>query len=146
MRLALGRRRNGESRIMFPWEKRRARLAWITRRHARAAALVVLALLLVWALAGVESRRRATFATRATIGNVMRAVEAYRADHDGHCPATIAELVTPGEGAEPYLAHTPRDGWGRTLRMRCPGRKHPRSADVVSGGPSGTFEDLDQIE
>jgi hypothetical protein len=140
------RRRREERKIFFPWEKRSTRLAWLSRRHARTAALVALGALVAWAFAQVAGRRRAVFATRAAIATVMRAVEAYRADHEGRCPSGFAELLAPGGGHEPYLARVPRDGWGRELWMQCPGRKHPESADVRSAGPAGSFEARDQIE
>lgn len=142
----MARRRNRESRIFFPWEKRRSRLAWLSRRHARAGAAALLVVAFAAVLVQVEARRRAVHATRAAITSVRHAVEAFRADHDGRCPASTAELLNPGDGNEPYMARLPSDGWGRPLRMTCPGRKHPDAADVVSGGPSGTFEDIDQIE
>lgn len=140
------RRRSNERRIFFPWEARSARFAWVSRRNLRWALLAASALFAVWVLARIEGYRRAVFATRASIGNAMRAVEAFRADHDGRCPAGVAELVAPGDGHEPYLARAPRDGWGRELRVTCPGRKHPAGADVTSAGPSGSFEDRDQVE
>jgi general secretion pathway protein G len=140
------RRRGSETLIVFPWERRQRRLAVLTRRHTGMIATALVVILFGWILLRVEARRRAVRSTRATIGNVMRAVEAFRADHDGRCPEGFAELLNPPAGHEPYLARVPKDGWGRDLRMRCPGRKHPETADVRSGGPSGNFEDRDQIE
>lgn len=140
------RRRHGEPTVFFPWERRRSRLAWLTRRHARAIALAAVGTLIGWVLFQVEARRRAVFVTRASIANVMQAVEAFRADHQGRCPDGINELLAPGDGHEPYLARAPLDGWGRPLRVICPGRKHPHSADVTSAGPTGSFEDRDQVE
>jgi general secretion pathway protein G len=140
------RTRSRESRILFPWERRGTLLARLSRRHARLVLAAAVVLLGAWALLRVESRRRAVHATRASIANVMRAVEAFRADHEGRCPAGAAQLVAPTDGHEPYLARAPRDGWGRALRIACPGRLHPASADVTSAGPSGSFEDQDQIQ
>jgi general secretion pathway protein G len=140
------RRRGTESTIFFPWEARRPRLAWLSRRHARLALAGLGAALVAWALLEVEGYRRSVHATRATIANVMRAVEAFRADHQGRCPAGVVQLLNPDDGREPYLPRTPRDGWGHPLRVVCPGRKHPASADVTSPGPSGSFEARDQVE
>jgi hypothetical protein len=122
------------------------RAAGFTRRNLRLAAALGLGLVVFGVLFRVESQRRAVHATRATIATVMQATEAFRADHDGRCPGALAELVAPSDGHEPYLPRNPRDGWGREFHFRCPGRKHPSSADVISGGPSGTFEDTDQVE
>jgi hypothetical protein len=145
--MAIRRKRTGGVGVVLPWEKRRSRLAWLSRRNARRAVGACALALVALGLLRVEQRRRAVHATRAAIGNVIHAVDAYRADHEGHCPAGgVAELVTPGDGHEAYLSRVPRDGWGNALRVTCPGRKHPSSADVVSAGPTGSFEDTDQIE
>ena len=143
----MSRRGKNERKITFPWDTRRSRLAWFSRRHARAVALASFAVVCGMGLAQVEARRRAVFATRATISTVIRATEAYRADHDGNCPVGgVNDLVNPGGGMEPYLGHVPHDGWGNGFRMVCPGRKNPHGADVTSAGPSGAFEDIDQVE
>ncbi len=130
---------------MFPWERRRPWIASLARRNVRLGVGIAIAVLVGWILVRVEDRRRAVYSTRAAISNVMAAVSAFRADHDGGCPASIAALLV-ASGGGPYLTHRPQDGWGRDLRMTCPGRKHPASADVLSAGPSGSFEDRDQIE
>ncbi len=142
----MARRRNDDRRIFFTWETRRARMAFFSRRWLRIVLVGVATAWFVWVVVGVSARHRATFATRASIANVLQAVEAFRADNEGRCPGTLAELVSPGNGREPYLTRLPEDGWGRPFRFRCPGRKHPRSGDVTSGGPSGSFEQPDQIE
>lgn len=140
------RRRNDDPRIVFPWERRRTRFVRLSRARVRWAVALVVAFLAATALSRVEARRRATFATRAAVTTVQRAVEAFRADHEGRCPASLELLVTPGEGREGYLSRVPRDGWGRPFRLECPGRKHPESADVRSSGPNGVFDDLTQLD
>ncbi len=142
----MARRRAPERKLFFTWETRRSRIAVFSRRGMRIALTVLMAGWLLWVLVGVERRHRATFVTRTTIARVMQAVEAFRADHDGRCPTTLAELVSPGGRRDPYLARFPSDGWGRPFRYQCPGRKYPRSVDLTSAGPSGTFEGSDQIE
>jgi general secretion pathway protein G len=142
----MAKKRSEPRRIFFTWETRRARMAFFSRRWLRITITAAFVGWGLWILVGVESRHRATFATRATIASVMQATESFRADHDGRCPLSIGELVSPGNGQEPYLARLPEDGWGRPFRFRCPGRKHPRSCDVVSGGPSGNFDGPDQVE
>jgi hypothetical protein len=142
----MAKKRTEPRRIFFTWETRRARMAFFSRRWFRIVVTSAFVGWILWILVGVESRHRATFATRATIASVMQATESFRADHDGNCPLSLAELVTPGNGQEPYLARLPEDGWGRAFRFRCPGRKHPRSCDVVSGGPTGNFDGPDQVE
>ncbi len=104
----------------------------------------------VLAVAGAVSlsdHERRVHATRASIVSVQRATEAFRADH-GRCPSGVAELVRPPEGsigAPRYLAQVRLDGWGREFLFTCPGGKFPASADVVSGGPEGSFG-LDRVE
>ena len=55
---------------------------------------------------------------------------AWRADHDGGCPATLADLVAGG-----YLHSVPRDAWDHPLRVTCPGRRDPKGFDVVERRP-----------
>lgn len=143
----MSRRRRGEARVVFPWERRSAVLDWLTSRRRRTLVAAAFAVFCVWAFAQVEDRRRRVFATRAAIASVRRAAEAFRADH-GRCPGSLDELVRPPAVAEAhghYLLEARLDGWGRALRMTCPGRNHPSGVDVVSGGSTGTFEDLERI-
>jgi general secretion pathway protein G len=79
--------------------------------------------------------------TRATITMTMRAVQAWRADHDRGCPSSLADLVSAG-----YLHQVPRDAWGRPLRVVCPGRKDANGFDVSSDGPDGEPGGLDRVE
>jgi len=63
----------------------------------------------------------------------------------GRCPHSTVELVHPPRAAAQYLTEVPSDGWGRPLHVRCPGRLPGDPADVVSGGPSGSFSIDDSI-
>lgn len=131
----------------FSWERRSRWLSWVSVRHARgfaAAAALGGALMLA---VSVNAHTRRVHATRASIVSVQRATEAFRADH-GRCPSGVAELVRPPEGsrgARRYLATARVDAWGRDFLYTCPGGKFPASADVVSGGPEGSFG-LDRVE
>ncbi|MBL8602576.1 MAG: type II secretion system protein GspG [Myxococcales bacterium] len=141
------RRQRSESRVVFPWETRSALLDWLTSRRRRTLVTLGLGALAVTGLLRVETHRRQVLATRAAIVSVRNAVAAFRADH-GRCPHDIAELVHPptdGDNPARYLVDPRLDGWGRPLRITCPGRNHPLSADVESGGSSGTFDDLERI-
>jgi hypothetical protein len=142
------RRHPRERQLVFHWERTAPAFAWISRRRAGAFGLFAACFLVAWTIWSVDDRRRRTNATRAAIRSVMLAADAFRADH-GRCPTSIDELVTPPEVAgvtSRYLSSVRLDGWDRPLRMTCPGGKHPGSVDVVSGGPTGTFLDLEQIE
>ena len=134
-----------ERRIVFPWERRMPVLSWFSRRHARAAVLALATGLSVYALVALEGYHRRTHATRAAIRSIMLGVDAFRADH-GRCPSGVTELAHPPKGSGPYLREARLDGWGRPFLLVCPGRRNPSSADVISGGPTGTFLDLEQIE
>lgn len=137
-----------ERTVFFPWERRSPWRGIGSRRRLRQGVALLTVVGVIVAMEAVEEHRRRTFATWAAIWSIQDAVASFRADH-GRCPASQDELVHPPElpvGASRYL-HEPRsDGWGRPFRITCPGRKHPGSADVVSGGSSGTFQDLAQIE
>src|SRR6185437_13468500 len=92
-------------------------------------------------LSRVERSAAEVRATRAEITSTIKAVSAYRADHDHACPASLADLVSGG-----YLSDLPRDAWGRLLRVSCPGRKDPRGFDVSSDGADGEPRGLDRVE
>jgi general secretion pathway protein G len=88
-----------------------------------------------------ERRASATRRTRAEITVATNAIAAWRADHDGACPSTLADLVIGG-----YLHDVPRDAWNHPLRVTCPGRRDPKGFDVSSDGPDGEMGGLDQVE
>jgi general secretion pathway protein G len=135
------RRRAREQNIFFPWERARGalRLSGLSRaRPAIAAGLMVLLLLLLGArerrLVGIRS-------TRATLGVVSSALDAYRADHQHKCPTVLTALVDEG-----YLGMKPVDAWGHPLRLVCPGRRDALGYDLSSDGPDGIMGGLDRVE
>ena len=141
------RRRPRERTVVFPWESRAPAFSWFSRRHAGAEERADLEVGL-GVLVSLDDRRRKVHVTRAAIRSVMLATEAFRADL-GRCPASIEELARPPEVAGVtgrYLAEVRLDGWGRPLQMRCPGWKHPSSADVVSSGPPEGLFPAETIE
>jgi general secretion pathway protein G len=134
-------RRTRQQTIFFPWERGGgfwARRGLIRARPFVAGALMVILLLLLGArerrLVGIRS-------TRATLSVVRSAVDAYRADHERRCPATLDLLEKEG-----YLATKPVDAWGRPLRLMCPGRWDPEGYDLMSDGPDGEIGGLDRVE
>jgi general secretion pathway protein G len=93
-------------------------------------------------LLGARERRKTGIrATHATLAVVHGAVDAYRADHERKCPASLAALKADG-----YLAADALDAWGRPLRLTCPGRKDPEGYDLLSDGPDGEMGGLDRVE
>jgi general secretion pathway protein G len=130
-----------EPRVFFPWEKRRGMGAFLGRGRTRQA---LVALGIITAFVALRARERSVSqvrATRATITTTVKAVAAWRADHDRGCPGTLTDLVSGG-----YLHRVPRDAWGHPLRVACPGRKDPKGFDVSSDGPDGEPGGLDRVE
>jgi type II secretory pathway pseudopilin PulG len=134
--------------VFFAWERGSAWRRALHRARLRALVLAGAAALVFSGVGAVEAHRRRTFATRAAAWSIQDAVAAFRADH-GRCPSGLEELAHPPEtlrGVRRYLSEPRADGWGNAFRVTCPGRRNPHSADVVSGGSSGTFRDLSQVE
>jgi general secretion pathway protein G len=130
-----------ERRVFFPWEKRQGLGALLSRGRVRLAlpALALVALFLI--LRARERHTGEVRATRVMITTTMKAISAWRSDHEHGCPATLADLVAGG-----YLHHVPRDAWGHPLRVACPGRKDPKGFEVSSDGPDGEPGGLDRVE
>ncbi len=129
--------RRTESSVFFPWERQRGVLGR-TRVQFLASAVAIVAAL-IW-LRSREQQAAAVRATRASIGTAESAVMAYRADRGG-CPKDLSELVREG-----YARQVPVDGWGRPLRLLCPGRRDPKGFDLSSDGPDGLPGGLDRVE
>jgi len=101
-----------------------------------------LALLAILVLFGVrEQGRTGRRATRASLLVVRRALDAFRADHEGKCPRQLDELESAG-----YLTRLPDDAWGRPLRLSCPSRRPTVAYDLLSDGPDGEPGGLDRVE
>jgi general secretion pathway protein G len=135
------RKRPREQTIFFPWERSQSFFGrrGFTRAKPFAAALVMIVLLLL--LGARERRHTGVRATRATLGVVSSAIDAYRADHERRCPERLDLLKSEG-----YLTIDPIDAWGRPLRLSCPGRKNPDGYDLMSDGPDGQIGGLDRVE
>jgi general secretion pathway protein G len=134
-------RKTGAQSIYLPWERRRG----ISRRLGLARLrpfLLVAAALCILVLVGARERQRTgERSTRAALLVVRRALDAYRADHDGKCPKQLDELETGR-----YLKELPDDAWGRPLRLVCPSRREGVAYDLSSDGPDGEPGGLDRIE
>ena len=135
----MARKRSADRSIFFPWERRRSIFAGVGRAKPLAAALGMAAVLLLFGVK--ESSASGERSTRATLGVVGRAVDAWRADHERGCPPSLATLKEQG-----YLAVEPIDAWGRPLRLLCPGFSNPRGYDLMSDGPDGVMGGLDRVE
>jgi general secretion pathway protein G len=134
-------RKTGAQGIYLPWERR----GGITRRLGLARIrpfFLGLVVLSVVVLVGVRERQRTgERTTRAALLVVRRALDVYRADHDGKCPKQLEELETGR-----YVKDLPDDAWGRPLRLVCPSRREGVAYDLSSDGPDGEPGGLDRIE
>lgn len=139
------RRKRSASTVLLPWERKRAWFAQLrSGRRWRGVIGSALLVLLVFAAFRVADGRSRVRSTRASIAEVQRAISAFRAEM-GRCPRNKTELVHPPRAGASYLDDVPSDGWGRELFIRCPARRDPSSAEVISAGPSGSFSDDDNI-
>ncbi len=134
-------RRRDEPKVFFPWERRRGLRPLLGRARARQVILAVACLSALYLLGRRERRASAIRSTRAEITVATNAVAAWRADHEGACPTTLAQLVVGG-----YLHGIPRDAWGHALRVTCPGRRDPKGFDVASDGPDGEMGGMDEVQ
>jgi general secretion pathway protein G len=135
-------KRENDRRILFPWEGRGGLRRFIELGRVRPIALG-LALLVALVTIVVRERREAGIRrTRATLLSVRSAIEGYMADHEGHCPPSLAEL------SERYarFKDAPTDAWGRPLRLICPADQLGKSYVLESGGPDGVPGGLDRIQ
>src|SRR6185295_11978143 len=102
----MARRRPREQTIFFPWE--RGGGFWRRRGSRARPVLAGIAMVLLLLLLGARERRLVGIrSTRATLGVVHAAIDAYRADHERKCPASLDALKTEG-----YLGIDPIDAWG----------------------------------
>lgn len=139
------RKKRSASTILLPWERRRAWLSELSSgRRWRGLLLLALGCGAIMLAYHVADRRGRVRSTRASIAQVQRAVEAFRAEME-RCPRSKTELVHPPRAGAQYLTEIPTDGWGRELLVRCPSPTDPNAAEVISAGPSGSFADDDNI-
>jgi general secretion pathway protein G len=134
-------RKIGARGIYLPWERRGgiSRRLGLARARPFAIGLAILAILILFGMR--ERQRTGERATRAALLVVRRAVDAFRADHDGKCPKQLEELESSG-----YLHDLPDDAWGRPFRFLCPSRKEGVPYDLSSDGPDGEPGGLDRIQ
>lgn len=134
-------KRRSESKVFFPWERRRGVARVLGRARVKLVLGAVLVVVLVVFIRNREEKAAGVRATRATITSAQRAVAAYRADHAGACPRELGEMVASGHARD-----VPVDAWGRPLRLTCPGRRDPQGFEVTSDGPDGVPGGLDRVE
>src|SRR3954451_7807467 len=118
--------------IYLPWERRGGftRRLGLARARPFALGLAVLATIFLFGMR--ERQRTGERSTRAALLVVRRALDAFRADHEGKCPKQLEELESGR-----YLKDLPDDAWGRPLRLACPSRREGVAYDLSSDGPDG---------
>lgn len=130
-----------EPKILFPWEGRGGLRRFFRLGRLRPY-LVIFGVVGFVTFVGVRERRASGVRqTRATLLGARRVVEAYLADHDGGCPPSFEKAVE-----QSHVEGTPRDAWGRPLRLVCPGRWEGARYELMSDGPDGEPGGLDRIE
>ncbi|MBK7580921.1 MAG: type II secretion system protein GspG [Myxococcales bacterium] len=135
------RRRSKDQRIFFPWEGRGGIVRRLGLGRVRPV-LFALSVIGVVVWVGLRERTRAGVRqTRATLNDARAVVDSYMADHDGGCPAELGAVV---QGSR--FETTPRDAWGRPLRLICPGKREGAAYELMSDGPDGKPGGLDRIE
>src|SRR5262245_43502151 len=105
-------RKNSSGAIYLPWERRGGAGRRPGPGRARPFVVGFLVLSALFWFGARERQRTGERATRAALLVTRRAIDAYRADHEGKCPKQLEELETGG-----YLASLPEDAWGRPLRL-----------------------------
>ncbi len=130
-----------ERNVFFPWERKGGVIGALDRARVHVVTLAALVVVLVVGIVRREQRAAGVRATRVVLAAADAAVRAYRADHEGACPANLGVLVSSG-----YLVEAPRDAWLHPIRMTCPGRRDPLGFDLASDGPDGVAYGLDRIE
>jgi hypothetical protein len=131
--------------VSLPWERRGGRWRGLIH-NTRWQALLGLAamVILVMGFTRYARHRVQVRDTRVAIAQVKQAIDRFQADV-GRCPGSNAELLHPPLSQKHYLDTMPKDGWGRSLSIRCPGY-FEEEAEVISAGPSGSLLKDDNIQ
>jgi hypothetical protein len=135
------KRRNNDSRILFPWEQQGNIVRRLGFRRVRPVVFVSVLAFAVMLVVVRERRDAGIRRTRATLAQMGHAVDRYLADNQGRCPTAFEELVryhSPGT--------QPVDAWGNSLRLTCPAPRRDLPYLLSSDGPDGRAGGLDRIE
>jgi hypothetical protein len=141
----MARRRQQPSSVRLPWEDRRGIRRFLERSRLSVVFGLAVFGLLAFLVTRAAANRQRRSETRATIGQVHRAVSRFRADQ-GRCPRNMTEMLHPPRGRMTYLHGEPRDAWGNAILLTCPAPDDPDTQEVVSAGPSGDFLVDDNIQ
>ncbi|HVZ33266.1 MAG TPA: type II secretion system protein GspG [Polyangiaceae bacterium] len=125
----------------FPWERRGGLFRQLGLDRLRPLLGAALVLGFLGLLLARERTRAGVRRTHAILLDVRRAIDAYMAEHDGHCPPDFAAL-----GGRMSSRGIPRDAWGNPLTLICPGTEPGEAYELMSAGPDGIAGGLDRIE
>jgi hypothetical protein len=134
------KRRNNDSRILFPWEQQGNIVRRLGFRRVRPVVFVSILASAVVLVVVRERRDSGIRRTRGTLSQMSQAVNRYLADNQGRCPTSFGDLARYGAGAEPV------DAWGNSLRLTCPAPRGDLPYLLSSDGPDGRAGGLDRIE
>jgi len=138
-------RRSQRERVSLPWESRGSRWRNVLSNTRWQALLGVLLFgVIAFGFTHYTRRRVQVRDTQVAVAQVKQAIDRFRADV-GRCPSSETELLHPPLAQKRYLDSMPKDGWGRSLTIRCPGHFQD-DADVISAGPSGSLSEDDNIQ
>lgn len=134
-------RLRSRSSIFFPWEGRSNPLGRLRTGRIRPVLSLLLLAGLITFIGAREREQSGIRETRATLLGVRQALDAYLAENDGACPASLEEVLVYG-----LFESAPKDAWGNSLRLVCPGRRPGERYELLSDGPDGKPGGLDRIE
>lgn len=129
------------SSIFFPWERRGGLRRLLGTGRLRPIALVCAVIGFVLLVGARERRQSGIRETRATLGSLRRAVDAYLAENNGACPSGLDRVLEFSS-----YKQVPRDAWGNALRLVCPSRRPDERYELISDGPDGKPGGLDRVE
>jgi len=139
--MALFGRKKSEM-LVGPTPARAQRSDLLRRVRWSLLAIVVVVLVVV----GLRHDRRESElrAVQVEIEQIATAARFFRQDF-GRCPLDVDELMHPPAGGHPYIVRPPRDPWGGSYVLQCPGRWDENAIDVASRGPDGQWLGGDDI-
>jgi len=127
--------------IFFPWERRGGLRRLFGTGRLRPVVLVCSAVGFIILVGARERRQSGVRETRATLGSMRRAVDAYLAENQGSCPPQLDRVLEFSS-----FKQAPRDAWGNPLRLICPSRRSDERYELLSDGPDGKPGGLDRVE
>lgn len=138
------RPRKRSTRLALPWEREDSVLrSLFSGRRLLPFVVLFVGTCLLGGAHWFGGRRADVLATRATLGEVSSAVDAFIRDI-GRCPRSLNELVHPPRSGAHYLHEVPLDAWGQGFFLRCENGAPP-AIEVISAGPDGSFLDADNL-